>query len=327
MENPASSESMVYPPLSEEAIILTGPTAGGKSAVALWLAEQIDGEIISLDSIAVYRGMDIGTAKPSPADRARVPHHLIDVVPAGEEFSAAHYLSQATKCVADILARGKRPLFVGGTPLYLKGLMHGFDPGPPADWEFRRSVERDIHTYGIEALHDRLRQVDPLSAHRLPPTDTRRITRALEVAYLTGTPLSHRQTQFDARAARTTAQLFALAWPREILHKRIEARVRQMFEDGLVAEVAGLLREHGQLSRTATAAVGYREVIEHLQQGTPLDATIQLVIYHTRQLARRQETWFRSLPTLQRVAVDDEAMLDQIGQQILRSIQQPKRAP
>lgn len=323
MEYPATPESTVYPPLSDEAIILTGPTASGKSAVALWVAEQIDGEIISLDSIAVYRGMDIGTAKPSSSDRQRVAHHLLDVVPPTEEFSAAQYLARATACAGDILARGKRPLFVGGTPLYLKALLYGFDSGPPADWEFRRSVEADIHTHGIEALHRRLHQVDPLSAHRLAPTDTRRITRALEVAYLTGVPLSHRQKQFDSSSTQARAKLFAIRWPREILHQRIGTRVDQMFDAGLVDEVAGLLRDHGSLSRTAASAVGYREVIDHLQAETRLDDTRQLVLFHTRQLARRQETWFRSLPTLRSLVVNDEADLDEAQRAIIESIDRP----
>jgi len=317
MEYSAPCESTAFPPLTADAIILTGSTASGKSRIALALAEKIDAEIISLDSIAVYCGMDIGSAKPSLADRAHVPHHLIDVVSPTDEFSAAQYLAIAKSCVDDILSRGKRPLFVGGTPMYLKGLLYGFDPGPPADWDFRRSVEEDIHLYGIEALHKRLQQVDPLSAHRLPPTDTRRITRALEVAFLTGTPLSHRQTQHDGTSSRAKSKLFAILWPRDLLHARIESRVQQMFDAGLVEEVSGLLNMHGEFSRTASTGVGYREVIEHLQKGTTLQSTTQQVLFHTRQLARRQETWFRSLPTLCSLNVDSEAALDHAANQIL----------
>ncbi len=317
MEYSAPCEPTVFPPLDAEAIILTGSTASGKSRIALSLAEKINAEIISLDSIAVYCGMDIGSAKPSLADRARVPHHLIDVVSPTAEFSAAQYLAIAKSCVDDILSRGKRPLFVGGTPMYLKGLLYGFDPGPPADWDFRRSVEEDIRSFGIEALHKRLQQVDPLSAHRLPPTDTRRITRALEVAYLTGTPLSHRQTQHDCTSSRAKSKLFAISWPRELLHARIEKRVEQIFGAGLIKEVAGLLEVHGTFSRTASIGVGYREVVEHLQKGTTLESTIQQVLFHTRQLARRQETWFRSLPTLRSIKVDSDEALEQATIQIL----------
>ncbi len=320
MEHPVPLAPTAFAPLTAQAIILSGPTASGKSTVAMKLADQLNSEIISLDSIAVYRGLDIGTAKPSAEDRKRIPHHLLDVVSPTEDFSAAQYLAMASHCVDEILARGKTPLFVGGTPLYLKALLYGFDPGPPADWEFRRAVEADIQSHGIEALHKRLQQVDPLSAHRLPPTDTRRITRALEVAYLTGVPISHRQTQFEPSAPLPKAKLFALAWPRETLHQRIECRVQRMFTMGLIEEVAGLLKTHGTLSRTAASGVGYREAIEHLQHNTPLETTIQSVLFHTRQLARRQETWFRSLPTLCSVAVSDEEMLDQACGRILQMI-------
>jgi tRNA dimethylallyltransferase len=316
MEHPAPLESTAFPPVTGEAIVLTGPTAGGKSRVALRLAERLNAEIISLDSIAVYCGMDIGTAKPTADERKIVTHHLIDVVCPTREFSAAQYLSLAAASVRDILDRGKRPLFVGGTPMYLKALLYGFDPGPPADWEFRRAIEEDIQIYGKEALHERLRQVDPLSAHRLPATDTRRIIRALEVAYLTGVPLSHRQTQFERNGNDATRNAFAIAWPRETLHARIESRVNAMFEVGLVEEVQGLLDRHRALSRTAASAVGYREVIEHLTQDKPIDATKQEVVFHTRQLARRQETWFRSLPMLRSMPVEGDTDLDRIAEEI-----------
>lgn len=320
MELSAPLDTTAFPPLPAEAIILTGPTASGKSSVALSIAEKINAEIVSLDSIAVYRGMDIGSAKPTAIDRARVPHHLLDVVSPTEEFSVANYLTRATRCAEDIFARGKRPLFVGGTPMYLKGLLYGFDPGPPADWDFRRAVDQDILEYGIEALHKRLQQVDPLSAHKLPPTDTRRITRALEVAYLTGIPISHRQTQFESLTADRSPKLIAISWPRETLHKRIESRVESMFNAGLVDEVAGLLEAHQTLSRTAATAVGYREVIDHLKTGTSLEATKQLVLFHTRQLARRQETWFRSLPTLQCMVVDSDESLELAKSEISKQV-------
>ncbi len=299
-----------FPPIPSRAIILTGATAGGKSRVAMQLAHRLDAEIISLDSIAVYCGMNIGTAKPTPIEREQVPHHLLDIVCPTQEFSVAQYLGRAADCVTDILARGKRPLFVGGTPLYLKGLLYGFDPGPPADWGFRAAVAKDTEAFGVAALHRRLQQVDPLSAARLPPSDTRRITRALEVAYLTGVPLSHRQTQFDRGVPTDSATLLTLCWPRESLHQRIEQRVYGMFAAGLVDEVKQLLTRHGQLARTAATAVGYREVIAHLNDQSPLQSTIDSVVFHTRKLARHQETWFRSLPTRESINVQSDADLD-----------------
>jgi tRNA dimethylallyltransferase len=320
MVHPAPLESTAFPPVTGEAIVLTGPTAGGKSRVALQVAQRLNAEIISLDSIAVYCGMDIGTAKPTADERTIVAHHLIDVVCPTQEFSAAHYLAIAAETVREILERGKRPLFVGGTPMYLKALLYGFDPGPPADWDFRKAIEADLLVYGQEALHQRLQQVDPLSAHRLPATDTRRIIRALEVAYLTGVPLSHRQTQFERNANDSTRHAFAIAWPRETLHARIESRVNAMFEQGLVDEVQGLLDKHGALSRTAASAVGYREVIEHLTNGKPIDAAKQEVVFHTRQLARRQETWFRSLPMLRSMPVEADSELDRVADEIVRQV-------
>ena len=322
MEHSALFGTTAFPPLAENAIVLTGPTASGKSSVAISIAEHINAEIVSIDSIAVYQGMDIGTAKPSATDRVRVPHHLLDVVSPTEEFSVANYLTRATHCSNEIIARGKRPLFVGGTPMYLKGLLYGFDPGPPADWEFRRAVEADIAAYGIEALHKRLQQVDPLSAHKLPATDTRRITRALEVAYLTGVPISHRQTQHEHLNANRTPTLIALSWPRETLHQRIQQRVESMFQVGLVGEVQSLLDQHQALSRTAATAVGYREVIAHLCNDIPINETKQRVLFHTRQLARRQETWFRSLPTLQSIEVTSEQSLVTATEQIVKQVSQ-----
>lgn len=330
----------IYRPLAGQVIVLTGATASGKSDAAIQVAESIrstgwssghdGGEIVSLDALAVYRGMDIGTAKPDADARQRIPHHLIDVVDPDEEFSVAEYLRLAHRTVAEILARNRVPIFVGGTPMYLKAVLRGFDPGPPADPDFRAAVQRDVDTYGAEALHQRLCQVDPLSAHRIDPTDVRRMIRALEVAHATGTPISHRQTQFDRPAPTRTftgasevtrrwATLgHALRWPRPVLHARINRRVDAMFERGLVDEVRQLRSRFGTLSRTAAQAVGYREVIEMLDETDgderPSDARItqcrEEVAAHTRQLARRQETWFRSFDEIEFVDVNDQSQID-----------------
>jgi tRNA dimethylallyltransferase len=313
----AAQAATTFPPLDGDAVVLTGPTASGKSAVAIPLAERIGAEIISVDSIAVYRGMDIGTAKPSDEDRRRVPHHLIDVACPSESYSVANFLADAWRAIAKIRAAGRIPLFVGGTPMYLKGLLYGFDPGPPADWDFRQAIEADLQTHGPESLHRRLWQVDPLSAHRLAPSDTRRITRALEVAYLTGIPLSHRQTQFEQTPESLTGRLFVLQWPRATLHDRIAARVHAMFDQGLVDEVRGLREKHPALSRTASIAVGYREVFDLIDGKIAHKTAIQTVIEHTRQLARRQETWLRSLPTLEAIAVADQSQLAGITESLI----------
>ena len=300
----SSRDTECFEPLIQQACVLTGPTASGKSRLAIRWAKAMDGEIMSLDSIAVYQEMDIGTAKPSLSDRQTVPHHLIDLVPPNEEFSVACYLRAAHQKTQEILSRGKTPIFVGGTPMFLKAILRGFDPGPPADWDFRNSVEADLAEHGIDALQTRLRQVDPLSAHRIDPHDTRRMIRALEVARATGQPMSHQQTQFDRAVPADQCRVFALAWPRDQLHDRIEHRVEQMFHKGLVEEVRGLIDRYGELSRTARQAVGYREVIEHLDGKWSLEETIEQVTWHTRRLARRQETWFRSFSEIRKLEMD-----------------------
>lgn len=305
--------SASFGPIEGNAVVLSGPTASGKSGVAVDLAERIGGEIISVDSIAVYCGMDIGTAKPSAADRQRVPHHLIDVACPSNDYSVANYLTAAWQAMVEIRRRGRIPMFVGGTPMYLKGLLYGFDPGPPADWQFRRAVQADLAEHGPAVLHQRLWQVDPLSAHRLSPNDVRRVTRALEVAYLTGRPLSHRQTQFDHTPAALDGRLFVIHWPRAELHSRIEQRVQAMFHGGLVDEVRGLIAQHGELSRTAKIAVGYREVIAVLEGTIDLQTATAEVIAHTRQLARRQETWLRSLKRLEVLEVSQVQDLVTLG--------------
>jgi tRNA dimethylallyltransferase len=282
---------------------LTGPTASGKTQVGLELAELLDAEIISLDSMALYRGMDIGTAKPTLDERRRVPHHLIDVVDPAEEYSLAQYVAAAHEAVAQIATRGRAALFVGGTPLYLKSLLRGIFSGPPADWQLRRELQAFAEERGSASLHARLAQVDPVSARRLHPRDTRRVIRALEVWQKTGRSITELQRQFDRARPADACRVFVLDWPRAELIERINARVDAMFELGLVNEVRSLLTRPLGLSRTASQAVGYREVIEHLDAARELGKTIELVKLRTRQFAKRQMTWFRSLSECRFIAM------------------------
>lgn len=303
-------------------VFLTGATASGKSQVAMQLARSLNAEIISVDSIAVYRGMDIGTAKPSLCERQEIPHHLLDVTDPTEDYSITEFLTTVHAVVDEIEARGHLPLFVGGTPLYLKGLLRGFFAGPPPDWEFRKNVEEDVRVHGTESLHRRLTQVDPLSAHWLPPTDIRRITRALEVAYTTGKPLSHWQIQFDQPTTAEHCHVYGLIHPREALVDRIDARVLSMFQAGLVDEVRELLasamQQATKLSRTASQAVGYREVIEYIEtRAKSQKATIAEVQLHTRQLSKRQMTWMRSLCEITQISCEGAASLVDATQHIL----------
>lgn len=263
--------------------MLVGPTAGGKSRAAVPLARELDAEIVSLDSMLLYRGMDIGTDKPATGG---VPHHLIDLLDPHERFDLRRYIEQADRAIADISARGRRVLVVGGTGLYLRGLLKGVFEGVARNAELRArlaSVEPRV-------LHARLREVDPDAAARIHENDRRRITRALEVHAATGRPLSALQTQFEG-PDRYPAILAGLAWPRRVLKERVRARVAAMFQAGLVAEVSGL-----RLGPTAAQAVGYKEVLGALRGDYDLDEARRLIERNTMRLARRQATWFKRFP-------------------------------
>lgn len=306
--------------LAQDCWFLTGPTASGKSAVGVELARRINAEILSLDSMALYRRMDIGTAKPTPEQLACVPHHLIDVIEPHEEFSLAQYIETATRCAADVLARGRQVLFVGGTPLYLKGLLRGIFEGPPADWDLRHRLADEARRNGAEWLHQQLSKVDPAAAARLHANDSRRLIRALEVYEKTGTPISQWQQQFDVGRPASDCRVFVLDWPKAELHARIDRRVDEMFSAGLVDEVRQLLDEPRSMSRTARQAVGYREVIEHLEGRHDLAAAIALVQQHTRQLAKRQCTWFRSLSECRFVPMNDQLTSPAVAQRLLAEV-------
>jgi tRNA dimethylallyltransferase len=309
---------MSFPPV-DDCWFLTGPTACGKSALSLMLAERLGAEILSLDSMAVYRGMDIGTAKPSPAERVRVPHHLIDLLEPNAEFSIAEYVAAAHVAVEQIKGRGKVALFVGGTPLYLKALLRGLFVGPVANWDFRRRMDAFATDHGDDALHARLAEVDPEATTRLHPRDRRRVIRALEVFEQTGITLSSQQQQFDRARASAECRCFVLERPREELSARIDARLDAMFADGLVDETRCLLDKHGAFSRTAGQAVGYREAVEHLSGERDLPATVDLVKLRTRQFAKRQMTWFRSLSECRTVAVSEDLDAREVVERIVNA--------
>ena len=286
------------------ALVLTGPTGSGKTQLALELAKSLHAEIVSMDSMALYRGMDIGTAKPSREERQRVPHHLIDVRDPWESASVAWWLQQAEQCCRAIEARGKRPLFVGGTPLYLKALMFGLFDGPPADEALRNRLTAEAETAGSLVLHERLKQVDPQTAARLHPNDVRRMVRALEVWELTGKPLSSWQQQWpEAQQSQpedlTAIRVLWLDLPRSDLYDRINRRVEQMFAQGLVEEVRALRALSRPLSREAAQALGYKEVFAYLNGQASLDEAIACVQLRSRNFAKRQITWFRHLPNCQ----------------------------
>jgi len=273
---------------------LAGPTASGKTAAGVELAKRIGAEIVALDSMSLYRGMDIGTAKPEAELRARVPHHLLDVIEPHEEYSLADYVQAAETACRKIVARGKTPLFVGGTGLYLRAILRGVFEGPSADWELRERLQSEADEHSEEWLHGRLQLIDPVLAAKLHPRDTRRVIRALEVFELTGRPLSEQQQQTPLPEGERPQHVYWLSPDREWLSARIDRRVTEMFAAGLVDEVRQLVAAH-ELSRTARQALGYAEVLAHLAGETSLEDTIVLVQQHTRQFAKRQHTWFRHL--------------------------------
>ncbi|MBU6189455.1 MAG: tRNA (adenosine(37)-N6)-dimethylallyltransferase MiaA [Betaproteobacteria bacterium] len=286
-------------------VMLLGPTASGKSAVAMALAERFPVEIVSVDSAQVYRLLDIGTAKPSRAERARVPHHLIDIIDPEDSYSAARFAADAHRLVTEISARGRLPLLVGGTMLYAKALCEGLHALPPASAELRAELDREAEQIGWPALHTRLAGVDPATAARLAPGDSQRIQRALEVYLLTGQPLSHWIAQQRSDAAPPLEALRIALEPsdRSVLHARIETRFRAMLAAGLIDEVKQL-RERPTLhpELPALRSVGYRQVWAWLDQPGPMETLANAGIAATRQLAKRQLTWLRSDPG--RVVID-----------------------
>ncbi len=297
---------------------LAGPTACGKTATALRLAEQLSAEIVSLDSMAIYRGMDIGTAKPDPAEQARIPHHMLDVVDPHEEFSVADYVAQAQAVCEEILNRGHVPLFVGGTGLYLRAVLRGVFEGPSADWELREQLDQFGKEHGAGSLHRRLTEVDPPTAARLHPNDLRRIVRALEVHELTGKPLSAQQQQGPLPNEQRPANVFWLSPPRDWLYQRINLRVEQMIAVGLVEEVRGLLTISPPMANTARQALGYKEIIEHLEQRTTLPAAIETLQIRTRQFAKRQHTWFRNLEECRALEINGTESPGELAQRFIQ---------
>jgi tRNA dimethylallyltransferase len=295
-------------------VALAGPTASGKSAAALVLAQELHAEIISVDSALVYRGMDIGTAKPTPAERAAVPHHLVDIRDPAQSYSAAEFAADAQRLAGEIRARGRRVVLAGGTMLYFKALFEGLAALPPADPALRAEIEAEAAAAGWPALHAQLARVDAPMAARLAPNDAQRIQRALEVFRATGTPLSafHRE---ELRAPGLRPDVFLSLEPldRAWLHERIARRFDAMLEAGFLDEVRRL-RARGDLrpELPAMRSVGYRQAWEALDANEPVATLRERGIAATRQLAKRQLTWLRSMPERRVIAADAPDALAQV---------------
>ncbi|MHB0913234.1 MAG: tRNA (adenosine(37)-N6)-dimethylallyltransferase MiaA [Armatimonadota bacterium] len=273
---------------------IVGPTATGKTAVGIELAKLVDGEIISADSMAVYKGMNIGTAKPTEAEQAAAPFHLIDIVRPDEEFSVAEFRRLADAAVSGILARGKVPILVGGTGLYITAVTGGLNiPAAPPDRALREQLAAEAAEFGNERLLERLRAVDPQTAARLHPNDLKRIIRALEVHAHTGKPISHYHETAGAVEVSWHVRLFGLTMPREMLYERIERRVDEQIEVGLVEEVRVLLTEYDPES-PAMKGLGYKEIVGYLRGEYDLATAVNLLKRNTRRFAKRQFTWFNA---------------------------------
>jgi tRNA dimethylallyltransferase len=299
-------------------VFIAGPTAVGKSEIALRLAEQLGGEIISADSMQVYRGLDIGTAKPGAAERKKIQHHLIDICGLDESFDAAQFIRLAQKAVGEIQARNKVPIFCGGTGLYFKAYLSGLGEAPATNPGLRAELE----AASFESLLRELRERDPAAYEKIDKQNPRRVIRAVEVLRLTGKKFSEQRAEWKAESGKRKAEnFFCLTRPPADLHARINIRVDAMFARGLVDETRELLRHGLEQNKTAMQAIGYRQVVEHLRGEHPLAETIEQVKIRTRQFARRQLTWFRRQLDPEWIELKPEESLEKCAQEICGAIQ------
>ncbi len=302
----------------QQAVFLTGATASGKTSVGIALALRLDAEIVLLDSMTLYRGMDIGTAKPTASEQKIVPHHLLDRLDPWEASDVATYRDWALSEVRRIQARGKIALFVGGTALYLKALLRGLFQGPGTNPSLRLELETQADSLGNTSLHQRLFRLDPEAASRLHPNDRRRVVRALEVVITTGQPISRWQTSHATAA--TGFRVFAINRDRDDLNARIDQRVDAMFAFGFEDEVRRLLKNERPLHRVPAQAVGYREVIQQLDGQISSGQSRRLIKTRTRQFAKHQRTWFRGLSEVQPIEVAAETPIDEIAELLCRRL-------
>lgn len=274
-------------------VVITGPTASGKGALAFELARRLDGEIVSMDSMKVYREMDVATAKPSPRRLEEVRYHLVDFVDPGVDFSTGDFLRLAEKTVEDVRGRGRQVILAGGTALYLKGFLEGFRDGPPADWELRRRLLAEAEQRGAAHLHQQLEDLDPEAARGIHPADLRRVVRALEVVMKTGRPASEHRDWGKGVPRSYPVRVFGIAWERQQLYERINQRVELMVTRGLFDEARRLVRREPPLSRSASQSIGYKEVLEGNAHGLSESEMTVHIQQATRRFAKRQLTWFR----------------------------------
>ena len=284
--------------MTSRLLCLLGPTAVGKTEIAIQLAQHLDAEIVSVDSRQIYRQMDIGTAKPTAEEQQAARHHLIDCVDISQTFSVADYQSLADTAIADIQNRGKRVLLVGGAGLYFRAVVDGLFEGPGADPLRRERLEQEAAQHGVDILHERLRACDPASADRIHPNNLVRVIRALEVYELTGIPMSQHQQQWHQGSQRYPFIAFCLTLPRALLYRRIEQRVDVMLANGLIAEVESLLVAGHARDTPALRSFGYKELIAYLDGECTYLKAVEQLKQNTRRFAKRQLTWFRGIRVL-----------------------------
>jgi tRNA dimethylallyltransferase len=281
--------------MGERLLAIIGPTATGKTEVGILAAEALNGEIVSADSMQVYRGMDIGTAKPTPEQRARIPHHLVDIIDPDEPFSVADCRARADAALREIWQRGRQPILVGGSGLYVRAVLDEMDfSSVPADLELRRRLVAQARRIGLRSLHERLAAVDPIAAERIHPNDEKRIIRALEVHEKSGRPISTLQMVDRPRAPRYNTQQFGLTLSRDELYRRIDERIDQMIAAGLPDEVSALLERGFGEDLIALKGLGYAQLAPYVRGVRTLDEAVSLLKRDTRRFAKRQLTWFRA---------------------------------
>lgn len=291
--------------MKEKLLVIVGPTAVGKTALSIELAHKFKGEIISGDSIQVYRGMDIGTAKITPEEMQGIPHHLIDIHNPDHPFSAAEFQARASGLIKEIHRRNHLPMIVGGTGLYIQSVLYQYEFSEAGQDEWlRRQLEEYVEHHGREHLHERLRKIDPITAGRLHPNDVKRVIRALEIYEMTGTTMA----EYQKRAKQSPYQLclFGLTMDRELLYERINARVDLMIEQGLVEEVERLLNQGYSKDLISMQAIGYKELVEYFEGNWSLPEAVEAIKKNSRNFAKRQLTWFRSMKEIEWIDMTDQ---------------------
>ncbi|AQQ70222.1 tRNA dimethylallyltransferase [Limihaloglobus sulfuriphilus] len=293
-------------------IMIIGVTGSGKSRLAYDLAVSLEAEIVSIDSMKVYRGMDIGTAKPPIERRRQVKYHLIDVVDPWESFSVSRFLELSEAAIADIKSRGRSVVGAGGTAMYVKNMLYGLFEGPGSDHELRNQLKDRYNTEGGLAMHKELESVDPEAAARIHPNDQRRIVRALEVFRLSGKPISSFQTQFSAPQPDPRWHVIGVRRAKEVESRRINSRVKKMIELGLVDEARRLYELEKPLSKQASVAIGYAELFEHFEGKLSLEKAIEKIKINTRRLAKSQRTWFKTFKNVHWIELEESESPEQV---------------